>query len=392
MNSRERVIATLKHSEPDKVPIDLGDNCTGIHITAYRNLLDFLGIVDKNIRFSNFAGQTVVPCEELLQRFEIDTRYLQPPLHTIPESYTPIVVDKYQGIYDGFGVFWGDSAEKNVEDIPYYNAVINPLSEMTTVQQIKEYDWPDGTNNSSLKGLREKARKLRKSTSYALVGSRFQGEIFEYTHWLFGFEKALRHLHRNPKLIIAAMEELVKFWTDYTTSYLNEIKFGDEHYIEIVNLMGDYGTQTGPIINPKRYYEPIIKPFEHRLAKNICHLADVKINYHSCGSITKFIPHFIEMGYDAINPVQISARDMEPCSLKQRFGSEITFWGGVCDTQKTLPFGTPEMICKEVKYNMECLKPGGGFIASNIHNITSEVPPENIVAMFDAIIENRIYC
>ncbi|MHA1992788.1 MAG: uroporphyrinogen decarboxylase family protein [Candidatus Hodarchaeales archaeon] len=188
MNSHERVMTTLNRSEPDKVPIDLGDNVTGIHISAYRNLLEYLGIEDKNIRFSNFVGQTVVPCEELLQHFEIDTRYLQPPLHTIPERYNPIVVEKYQG-----------------------------------------------------------------------------------------------------------------------------------------------------------------------------------------------------------NPVQISAKDMEPYSLKQRFGSEITFWGGVCDTQKTLPFGTPEMIRKEVKHNMRCFKPGGGFIAANIHNITAEVPPENIVAMFDAIRENRIY-
>ncbi len=104
-----------------------------------------------------------------------------------------------------------------------------------------------------------------------------------------------------------------------------------------------------------------------------------------------FIPHFAEMGYDAVNPVQISARDMEPCSLKKRFGSSITFWGGVCDTQKTLPFGTPQLIRQEVKYNMDCLKPGGGFIASSIHNITAEVPPENIVAMFDAVRENRLY-
>ena len=94
---------------------------------------------------------------------------------------------------------------------------------------------------------------------------------------------------------------------------------------------------------------------------------------------------------NATNPVQINAYDMEPCSLKQRFGSLITFWGGVCNTQKTLPFGTPEMIRKEVKHNMDCFKPGGGFIASNIHNITAEVPPENIVAMFETIRENRIY-
>jgi uroporphyrinogen decarboxylase len=82
---------------------------------------------------------------------------------------------------------------------------------------------------------------------------------------------------------------------------------------------------------------------------------------------------------------------MEPCSLKQRFSSSITFWGGLCDTQKILPFGTPDQIRKEVKYNLKCLKPGGGYVASNIHNITAEVPPENIVAMFDSALENRYY-
>ncbi|MHA2128865.1 MAG: uroporphyrinogen decarboxylase family protein [Promethearchaeota archaeon] len=391
MNSRERVMATLNHTEPDKVPIDLGDNVTGIHIIAYRNLIDYLGIEDKNIRFSNFIGQTVIPCEELLEYFEIETRCLQPPLHSFSEAFTPMEIDKYQGIYDGFGVFWGDSAEKNLEDISYFSPVINPLSEMTTVQQIKEHPWPDGSDRRYLRGLREKAKKLRESTPYAIVGSRMQGDLFGYTTWLFGFEQTLRHLQRNPKLIIAAMEELERYWTDYTTSYLNEIKFDDNHYVDIVCLQGDLGTQTGPIINPKKYYEPIIKPIEHRYARKIHQLANVKINYHCCGSISMFIPYFIEMGYDAVNPIQISARDMEPCSLKQRFGSSITFWGGVCDTQQTLPFGTPDTIRKEVKYNMECLKPGGGFIASNIHNITAEVPPENIVAMFDAVRENRVY-
>ena len=391
MNSRERVMTTLNHEEPDKVPIDIGDNVTGIHITAYRNLIDYLGIEDKNIRYSNFAGQTAYPCEELLVRFDIDTRRLRPPSHIVPENYSPIVIDKYQGVFDKFGVFWGVSTEKNLEDILYYSPCINPLSEMTTVQQIKEFDWPDGTNTKPLKGLREKARKLRESTPYAIVASPNLGNLFEYTTWLFGFEKALRHLQRNPKLIITAMEELEKFWTDYATSFLNEIKFGDEHYVDIVCLQGDLSGQTGPFMNPKKFYEPIIKPIEHRFARKIRQLANVKINYHCCGSIPMFIPHFAEMGYDAVNPVQISARDMEPCSLKQRFGSSITFWGGVCDTQRTLPFGTPELIRKEVKYNMECLKPGGGFIASNIHNITAEVLPENIVAMFDAIRENRKY-
>ncbi len=117
----------------------------------------------------------------------------------------------------------------------------------------------------------------------------------------------------------------------------------------------------------------------------------MKINYHCCGSTSLFLPHFADIGYDIYNPVQISAYDMEPCSLKKRFGDIITFWGGLCNTQKTLPFGTPKEITEEVKYNIECFKPGGGYVATNIHNITAEVPPENIVAMFDAVRRYRDY-
>ena len=391
MNARERVMSTLNHSEPDKVPIDIGDYVTGIHMHAYRNLIDYLGIEDKNIRYSNFPGQTANPCEELLERFDTDTRWLRPPSWSRPEGYIPEVEGKFQGIWDQFGIFWGISAEMDLDEILYYDPVINPLSEMTTVQQIKEYDWPDGTDNTHLIGLREKAKRLRESTPYAIVTSPYLGNLFETTTWLFGFNKALRHLLRNPELIIATMEELEKCWTDYATTFLNEIKFGDEYYVDIVCLQGDLGTQTGPIMDPNRTYKPIIKPIEHRFARKIHQLADVKINYHCCGSISQFIPHFAEIGYDAVNPIQISAYDMEPSSLKQRFGSSISFWGGVCDSQKTLPFGTPPLIRQEVKYNMDSLKPGGGFIASSIHNITAEVPPENIVAMFDAVRENRLY-
>ncbi len=134
-------------------------------------------------------------------------------------------------------------------------------------------------------------------------------------------------------------------------------------------------------------YVSLIKPFEYKISKHIHSLAKVKINYHSCGSTPLFIPHFIDIGYDAHNPVQIGAYDMEPCSLKKRFGDKIVLWGGLCNTQKTLPFGTPEEIRKEVKRNLECFKPRGGYIAANIHNITAEVPPENIAAMFDAVYE-----
>jgi uroporphyrinogen decarboxylase len=383
-------MATLNHQEPDMVPIDFGGNQSSIHIKAYKNLLNYLKIEDKNIRYSDFIQQIAYPCEGLLQRFNVDIRWLRPPASLLPEDFTPEVEGKYRGVFDQFGVFWGDSAEKDAKDILFYDPCIHPLSDVKTVQQIKEFDWPDGTDKAPLKGLREHARKLRETTNYAIAAPTI-GCIYEYTTFLFGFDKALRYLRMNPELIVATMEELEKYWTDCVTTYLNEIKFGDEHYVDIIAVNGDLATQTGPIMNVDSIYSQLIKPIEHRFARKVHELAKVKINYHSCGSIPRFIPHFSEIGYDAVNPVQVTARDMDPCSLKERFGAIITFWGGLCDTQHTLPFGSREQVRKEVLHNIYCFKPGGGYIASNVHNITAEVPPQNIETMFEAARESRHY-
>ena len=390
MKSRERVMTTLNHREPDMVPIDLGGNQSGIHIKAYKNLLNYLKIEDKNIRYSDFIQQIAYPCEELLKHFDVDIRWPRAPTSLLPESFTPRVEGKYQGVFDQFGVFWGDSADKDIKDILFYDPCIHPLSEAKTVQDVREYDWPDGNDKTPLKGLREQARKIRETTDFAIAAPPL-GCIYEYTTFLFGFEKALRYLRMKPELIVAAMEELEKYWTDYATTYLDELKFGKEHYIDIVAVNGDLAAQTGPIMNVDRIYSPIIKPIEHRFARKIHELANVKINYHCCGSVSRFIPHFSEIGYDAVNPVQVAANDMEPCSLKKRFSNAITFWGGLCDTQHTLPFGTPGDVRREVLHNITCFKPGGGYIASNVHNITAEVPPENIESMFNAVREARAY-
>ncbi|MCK5240700.1 MAG: hypothetical protein KAR33_14185, partial [Candidatus Thorarchaeota archaeon] len=186
MKSRERVMAALNHVEPDMVPLDLGGNQSGIHIIAYRRLLDFLDIEDSNIYFSDFAQQSVKPCEELLQRFDIDVRWLHPQSAITPVDFVPEVEGKFQGKWDQFGVFWGNSAEKPVEEILYYDPVIHPLREMKTVQEIKNFEWPDGTDASPFKGLREQARELRETTDYAIATPPV-GCIYEYTTFLFGF-------------------------------------------------------------------------------------------------------------------------------------------------------------------------------------------------------------
>jgi len=386
MNSRERVNIALNHKEPDKVPIDLGGNQSGIHIKAYKKLIDFLEIEDKNIQYYDFVQQLAVPCEELLQRFAIDTRYIRPLGGMVKvDEIEPQYEGKYVGLYDQFGCFWGNDANKDLKDILYYDPVIHPFADFKTVQEIENYDWPDGTDKSPFKGLREYAKKLKENTDYALITPP-TGCIYEYTTFLFGFTKVLRYLRTKPELISAAMEGLLKYWMEYNTTFLNEVG----EFLDVLCINGDLAEQAGPIMSLK-IYTKLIKPIEYKLSQKVHELADVKINYHCCGSIPLFIPHFAELKYDAVNPIQISAYDMEPCKLKNRFGNIITFWGGICNSQKTLPFGTPEEIKNEVRYNIECFKQGGGYIAASIHNITAEVPPQNIVAMFDAVNDFRNY-
>ncbi|TXT62432.1 MAG: Methylcobalamin:coenzyme M methyltransferase [Promethearchaeota archaeon] len=386
MNSRERVNEALNHKEPDKIPLDLGGNQSGIHIKAYKNLLDYLEIEDNEIQYYDFVQQLVDPCEQLLKRFQIDVRYIRPLGGMVKiDDVEPQYEGKYVGVYDQFGVFWGNDAEKDIEDILYYDPVIHPLADCKTVEDIENYDWPDGKDKTPFKGLREYAKNLYDNTDYAL-STPPTGCIYEYTTFLFGFTKVLRYFRTKPELLVSAMNHLLDYWINYNESFLSEVG----QYLDVVCINGDLAEQAGPIMNLK-LYEEMIKPIERKLSEKVHKLADVKINYHCCGSIPQFIPHFSEISYDAVNPVQISAYDMAPCGLKERFGEQISFWGGLCNTQDTLPFGTPEQIRKEVKHNMWCFKENGGYIAANIHNITAEVPPENIVAMFGAANEFRNY-
>ena len=381
MNSRQRVLMAFDHREPDRVPIDFGSIVSGIHIKAYKRLLKYLNIQDNCINYCDYGQQLAVPCEELLQRFHIDTRYLRPTESIKPENYIPERVGEYVGIYDALGVFWGNFAYKNLEDILYYDPVIHPLKDLKTTDEIQSYKWPKKEEIPQFLDLKQTAKRLHENTEFA-ISTHPLGCVYEYTTFLFGFTTALRYMRTRPELLKAAMEHILDYWMNLSTNFLKMLG----KYIDIVCVNGDLSEQAGPIMS-ENLYVSLIKPFEYKISKHIHSLAKIKINYHSCGSTPLFIPHFIDIGYDAHNPVQIGAYDMEPCSLKKRFGDKIVFWGGLCNTQKNLPFGTPEEIRKEVKRNLECFKPGGGYIAANIHNITAEVPPENIVAMFDAVYE-----
>jgi uroporphyrinogen decarboxylase len=377
MNSRERVLMSLNHQEPDRVPLDLGGNQSGIHMDAYLRLIDYLGIKDPYPQFYNLKQHIVVPCEALLQRLHIDTRYLYPPSNLKPLNVQLQNEKGFVGEYDQFGVFWGNDAKKPRDQIKYLDPVIPPLESLTTIPQIKEYNWPNGADRKPLVGLREIAKALHDQNQYAIASMPI-GCIYEYTTFLFGFKTAMKHLLRHKELIMATMEHIYQYWIDYAEAFFKEV--GD--YVDLVAVNGDLATQAGPIMNLE-IYKTLINPIETRFVNHIHRLSKAKINYHSCGAITDFIPYFIKMGYDATNPTQVGATGMVPRELKAKFGKDITFMGGLCDPQRALSNGTPDQVKTEVINNLTYFKSNGGYIGANVHNITAEVPAENIVAMFD---------
>jgi hypothetical protein len=155
--------------------------------------------------------------------------------------------------------------------------------------------------------------------------------------------------------------------------------------VQVVFVSGtDFGTQRAPFISPQAYRD-LYKPFQKQINDRIHELTNWKVFIHSCGSIYQLIPDMIEAGFDILNPVQCSAAEMDPVRLKKEFGDKLVFWGGGVDTQKTLPFGTPDDVYKEVRQRIDVFNNNGGFVFNSIHNIQSNVPTENMIAMFKAI-------
>jgi len=148
----------------------------------------------------------------------------------------------------------------------------------------------------------------------------------------------------------------------------------------------DLAGQNGPLFAPRLYRE-IIKPRQKRLVRYIRSRTKAKIWYHTCGSVLEYLPDLLDNGIDILNPVQISAKGMDPARLKAEFGDRLVFWGGAIDAQHVLPRASPQEVREHVRRNLEAFKPGGGYVFNNVHNIQGDVPPENVLAMFDAAYE-----
>ena len=278
-------------------------------------------------------------------------------------------------ITDAWGIVW-----ERPEGFDNYEIVDSPLFGDITVNNVRNMAWPEAVPSGFTKGLRDKALALRQDTDKAIIAN-LAMQIHTQSYFLRGFSQYLMDMVLNPGLIEAIMDRVLDIFVERTRAIMAEI--GD--LVDIVYVADDLGAQNGPLFSPTTYRQ-LLKPRQKKLFEAIKQGNDVKILYHTCGSVIEFIDDLAEVGVDILNPVQTSAAGMDSMSLKSRFGDKVCFWGGI-DTQKILPFGTPGQVREEVKRCIDVFAPGGGYVVAAIHNIRPEVPPENIIAMIEAVHE-----
>ncbi len=375
MTSRERVRAALAHEVPDRVPIDLGGFQTGIHRRAYEAVLEHLGIEDE-VTILDPVQQLAKPCEAVLERFRADVRYVC--AHG-PDNFAGGIEQNerdgrlWHDLRDEFGVVWSMPDDGGLfMDISHH-----PLAD-ASVGDLEDYPFPNGGDPTRFTGVRDEALRMRDETPYAL-STGIGGVVYEYCWYLRGLERWFADMFENPGFCDALLDRTLEFWTAYHTGLLGEV--GD--VVDVVMIGDDLAGQAGPLFSPT-FYREHVKPRQKALVQHIRSLTPAKIWYHTCGSCVDLIPDLLDNGIDILNPVQTSAANMDPVELKRRFGDSLVFWGGGCDSQHVLPFGTPDEVREDVRRNVEAFKPGGGYVFNNVHNVQSEVPPENVLAMFDA--------
>ncbi len=396
MTSRQRVLKALNHQIPDRVPIDLGGFQTGIHKRAYAELLDFLDIKpvrchSDDITILDPVQQLAKPCEEVLERFRVDIRYVC--AHG-PDSFNGgIEINTRDGklwhdLKDEFGVVWSMPDEQQL----YMDISHHPLAN-ATISDLDDYPFPNGGDPTRFTGVREQALQMRKETPFA-ISTGIGGVIYETCWYMRGLERWYMDMIENPAFCEALLDKMLKYWIDYYNGFMAEV--GD--IIDVVMMGDDLTGQSGPLFSPD-FYRKIVKPRQKKLVQHVKSLLSragsretkAKIWYHTCGSCLEYIPDLIDNGIDILNPVQIGLVNMEPKKLKEKFGKKLVFWGGAIDAQHILPFVKPSEVSEHVRRNLEIFKPGGGYVFNNVHNIQVGVPAENIVALFDAAYDFGFY-
>ena len=412
MTGRERIMTALNFKQPDKIPLDFNAHrSSGINVIAYRELRKYLDLPPSPLYMYNVIQQMAIVEQDVLDLFDVDTFQLGCNFDKRPgywkdwqlEDGTPckvpasINIRRESGggfIYNSAGRVIGkqpkgchyfeqtrwpleDDFEK--EDFSDYESIIQDVLWLSTPYPPMPLDYksPQGS-----KELREIAAGTRDSMDRAIYGN-FGGNLVEAGHFIFRMDNFLCELLANPARVHKFLDSMVERHMVNLKAYLDAV--GD--YIDVIGFGDDMGTQNGPQFSPEIYME-FFYPREKKMWSYIHErFPRIKICLHCCGGVRPLMPLFADAGLDAINPVQFTCKDMELAALKKELYGKLALWGGGCDTRDVLPHGTPMEVRSHVRGNLDILNKGGGFVFQQVHNILSDVPPANIVAMFKTVRE-----
>ena len=407
MSSRQRVLTTMKHHEPDRVPIDIGGcRSSGITAIAYKKLCEYLGLGPRTIHVYDIQQQLAIIDDDVLERFGADTIEMGRGFSLDESDWqdwkladgTPCKVPVWVNL-EHTDKGWiirsksGTPIAHMPPSCPYFDQINFPFAEKDDLDAIPEAFaesmWtavpsPPGPltpTKDNPDPLADGARRLREKTDKAILGL-LGGNLLEAGQLLYRNDIFYTMLAEKPKRTHAFLDKLVEVHLQNLEKFLGSVG----EYIDIIVFSDDLGMQTGPLISPAMYVE-FFKPRHKILWNRTKELANVKVKLHCCGGIRPLLPHLIEAGLDAIGPVQTNCVGMNPRQLKTEFGKDLVFWGGGCDTHNVLLNGTAEQVRRHVLEQLEIFAPDGGFVFQQTHNIMANIPPENIAAMYDTVVE-----
>ena len=405
MNSRERVLAAVNFQRPDRVPIDLGGTgASGINAAVYDRLKRRMG-VESPTRIHGTMLIMAALDPEVLERLHVDVLPLDPAVACWGRR--PAAEGVAKTLFSGARVYFPpgtdideradgwylkDSAGRDVALMPnggYYFDFIRPTMSGARIDPAAfqpSGDVPD----EELARFAEHGRFLHESTDKALLGWGASISMFGLSS-LLSDNITQGSLDEWLCMLMTEKETANEMMGRYTDAAIGRLELFHQAAGPYCFAWGvasdDAGTQKGELLSPDLFRE-MIKPHYERLCGWVHANTEWKTFLHSCGSVRGYIADWIDSGIDILNPVQISAANMDPQSLVKEFGGRVVFWGGGCDTQNVLPFGTPEEVREHVRQNMETFNAGeGGFVFTQVHNIQQDVPVENIEAMLAAAYE-----
>lgn len=385
MTGRERVVATLTHRIPDRVPLDFGGSLAGIHEAAYETLVDHLGLRHRvgPVQSWDALQRLAAPDEVVLDRLHIDTRYL--PLRSAARRSVHVreVVRNARAWHeteDEFGVRWSMPADGTLSG----TVSLHPLAN-ATLEQIRDYPFPNGADPARFAGLREYALEVSRFGANALVTDA-AGSLLETCSQLRGPEQWLCDLHSDPTVCERLLDRALEFWSGWFDSLLDEV--GD--LVDVVTVADDLAGQRGPLFSPAAYRR-LVRPRQQRLIRAIRARTQAIISYHSCGAFLEYVPDLSALGVDVLNPAAHAEGSLPASALKRRFGTRLSFWGGSFELDGEDDEQAARTTRARVSDALQFWMPGGGYVFSIASNVQPGVAPANVVASYDAAHELGVY-